>query len=471
MPREHRTVPTRTPSVSDRIAARLKDIQRRTAGAAAAGLSAAGAAATIFEHNDEQKEANGTTNGDTTPTATEVKKEDKGKGRAHEREPTIEDLQKPPTDEHAGDHSDMIASPPTMSPLSVNAPLPPPLTQSGSPQIIQLGNTLALSPRAVSALLERASAEMNLRPVRIPILGEYENCFSGEDFVSWLTSHLENNSESVEKVESYDRAEEAARILVEDLSLLRRVGDLGNALEVSEEAFYQFRPKAFMLGLEPPHDSAPAGTTKPLIEREAIMKTTNNFVSLVKKAIEVNLDSSSPSAHFRARQEADQADQAYRVAARALDRQRLGLEDRIEECLKLMQRWESERLRAVKTVLLQFQGTISNLPSALGAPIERQSTIISAYQPENDLVALIERYRTGPFRPEAVVYEGINHDENDVCFGIDLRKWDGAEVEVVGGVQKGEKVPSVIGALLGALVESYGKMATDAGNYILVSAD
>ena len=71
----------------------------------------------------------------------------------------------------------------------------------------------------------------------------------------------------------------------------------------------------------------------------------------------------------------------YRIAVRKLDRQRLGLEERIEDVLKKLQRWEAERLQAVKTVLLQFHGTLSNLPRALEAPIERSASHIAAYLP------------------------------------------------------------------------------------------
>jgi len=58
-------------------------------------------------------------------------------------------------------------------------------------------------------------------------------------------------------------------------------------------------------------------------------------------------DSQPP--HVRARIEAEGADEAYRQGVRRLDRLRLALEDDIEESLKLLQKWETDRLRAVKT--------------------------------------------------------------------------------------------------------------------------
>lgn len=83
-----------------------------------------------------------------------------------------------------------------------------------------------------------------------------------------------------------------------------------------------------------------------------MLKRTNNFVSLVSKALQVNSNGEPP--HIRLRQEAEDADTTYRVAVRRLDRQRLGLEERIEDTLKKLQRWELERLRAVKTGTFEY---------------------------------------------------------------------------------------------------------------------
>lgn len=151
-----------------------------------------------------------------------------------------------------------------------------------------------------------------------------------------------------------------------------------------------------------------------------LVKRSNTLVNIVQKAI--NERHSEPY-HVRARNEANDADKVYHAAVRKLDRQRLKVEERVEETLKAAQKWELDRLRAVKTVLLQYHGTLANLPSSMQPSLDRSSTLIASYQPEADLRALIERYRTGPFKPHAHVYESITHDEADVHFGIDLRKW------------------------------------------------
>lgn len=205
----HRTPPQRTASVSERIALRLKEIQKKSADALAAATS-------TEDPNAEREE-------EKLPA-----KVDKGKGREVDgQEPS----------------SPIVASPPPMSPL-----LPPRVEISSSPAppthaapILLAG--LSFSPSAVSQLLSRAAAELPMRPVRFPLLGEYQDCFTGEEFVSWLNDHVQGFGGIL------DRAEDAAKDLTEREGLLRRIGEFGNQFEHSDDAFYQFRPKVCVSSL------------------------------------------------------------------------------------------------------------------------------------------------------------------------------------------------------------------------------
>ncbi|KAF5351573.1 hypothetical protein D9758_007222 [Tetrapyrgos nigripes] len=416
-PSDARTPPQRTASVSERIATRLKEIQKRAAGNIA---------------TSESKEAL-----DLPPV-------DKGKGKA------VEEIGSPIN----------IGSPLSMSPKQSSHDLRPPESpMPPMPPEPMLLAGLSLPPVAISQLLTRAASELNLRSVRFPLLGEYPGCFTGEEFVVWLNENVQGFGGSL------DRAEDAAKELTERDGLLRRIGEFGNDFENSDEAWYQFRPKAS--STEPPsHAHPPQSPISTSGNRpENILKRTNNFVNLVSKALAAN--NSNEPAWVKARKEAEEADKTYRIAVRQLDRQRLGLEEKLEDTLKTLQRWEMERLRAVKTVLLQYQGTLSNFPKTLEPIIERQTTLIAAYQPESDLTALVERYRTGPFRPHSHLYESVNHDESDVVFGIDLRKWaEGGwitEVMSPSGSEGGrkEEVPEVLTAMLGALEDKYKELAND----------
>ncbi|KAJ7801733.1 hypothetical protein B0H13DRAFT_2259794 [Mycena leptocephala] len=411
-----RSPPVRTPSVSERIAQRLREIQQKSVKAVAGAAEAKPEA-----EGDEEKL---------------LPKVDKGKGKATDDEPPV------------------VASPPPMSPM-----LPPSLELPSSPMppmppppMLLAG--LSLPPVAVSQLLTRAAAELPLRPVRFPLLGEYPDCFTGEEFVAWLNDNVQGFGGSL------DRAEDAAKELTERDNLLRRIGEFGNQFEHSDEAFYQFRPKAFDLEGKNKNAQAAGAVASPIkLQPDTLIKKTNTFYNLVSKALTTQ---NAEPAYVKARNEADEADHVFRVATRKLDRQRLGLEERIEETLKMLQRWEIERLRAVKTVLLQYHGTVSNLPKSIEPSIERSGTLIAAYLPESDLNALIERYRTGPFRPEAQVYESVSHIETDVVFGIDLRRWaEGGWDTVSSGEPRKIDLPPVVPALLNALTEAYGRLPND----------
>jgi hypothetical protein len=217
--RKPREPPQRTPSVSERIASRLREIQKRSADKATEAEPAG--------EDEKRTEATTTTEPEKAPPSAE----EKGKGRAIVAEP----------------ESTLPASPPPMSPPLPPAKLgPPPLNTNiargaspmppAPPSPIVLGG-LSLPPSAVSALLARAKDELPLRPIRVPILGEYPECFSGEEFVTWLM-------ESVQAFgSSWDKAEEAARQLAEEQGLLRRIGEIGNQFEAADDAYYQFRPK------------------------------------------------------------------------------------------------------------------------------------------------------------------------------------------------------------------------------------
>lgn len=118
-------------------------------------------------------------------------------------------------------------------------------------------------------------------------------------------------------------------------------------------------------------------------------------------------------------------------------------------------------------VLLQYHGTLANLPKAFEPTLEKSGTLIASYQPDSDLAALMERYRTGPFRPVPQLYESVAHDESDVVFGIDLRKWaEGGWNALTSGERKKETVPPVLTALLDGLTESYTRLPKDDGKLL-----
>lgn len=195
----------RTASVSERIAQRLKELRKGSSEVEhtekkLSPVSPVFSAGKSDGENDHQE--------DTTPL---VPSKDKGKGKEvstspmamspRALSPPLPGLQQPPTP--------IISIPKSGSPMP--PPPPSPLLLAG----------LSFPPQAVSQLLSRAASELPLRNVRFPILGEYTDCFSGEEFVTWLKENVHGFSGSL------DRAEDAARELTERDDALRRLGELG----------------------------------------------------------------------------------------------------------------------------------------------------------------------------------------------------------------------------------------------------
>ena len=112
-------------------------------------------------------------------------------------------------------------------------------------------------------------------------------------------------------------------------------------------------------------------------------------------------------------------------------------------------------------VLTQYNEALARLPSRLNDLVQSTSLSVEAFNPDADLKALIEGDRTGPFRPQALIYESLESDVPEVNFGIDLRRWSG-EFGWKGMLNAPKRprgaIPDVLAALLLSLTELYNEL-------------
>ena len=112
----------------------------------------------------------------------------------------------------------------------------------------------------------------------------------------------------------------------------------------------------------------------------------------------------------------------------------------------------------------QYDEAISRLPARLSGLIESTTLSVEAFNPDADLKALIEGNRTGPFRPQAHIYESVESDVPDVNFGIDLKRWSG-EFGWKGMLNAPKRpkgaIPDILQGLLQTLEEMYQAMPGD----------
>lgn len=125
--------------------------------------------------------------------------------------PEAIEKQLPPADKGKGREAD-----------ETGPPAPPKVTLqpvSAASAVVLAG--ISLTEEELGKLITKAKAELPLRPIRFPIIGEYQNCFSGFELVAWLKGNVLTLGDNEDKAELF------ARDLTERENALRRLGELG----------------------------------------------------------------------------------------------------------------------------------------------------------------------------------------------------------------------------------------------------
>lgn len=110
----------------------------------------------------------------------------------------------------------------------------------------------------------------------------------------------------------------------------------------------------------------------------------------------------------RLRRDADRVETEYLQRARQLDQLRCNLEDVVSTQLSDLQKFETERLAAVKTLLSAYSSAMGELhPSVL----ERSSALVKSHgEPAELIKRLVSSAKTGHYRPLVEVFHPFYHD-------------------------------------------------------------
>lgn len=298
-------------------------------------------------------------------------------------------------------------------------------------------------PEQVKKMLNHALSTVALGETKVPILGTYQNTTSGADIVEYLQKHLGASSVS--------HAERVGQDLVGN-GFLRLIGNVGNTFANSSKLFYQWRPKAFTFaGI--PEKKQPLNRTFSLASN--FESTDSPVVGAVGEYLSgwslVNQHPNETPAQ-RLRRETSEADERYKAGVRKLDLLRCQLEEAIVEHLKFMERCELDRLKAIKSVILDFSGAISNAIPSLQSTVDKMMLYQETVQPLGDLRYLLENYRTGGFAPKVQVYDNYYNSADEQTFGVDLEARARADKK---------RVPNVITSILTFLDNHYPDLEGD----------
>lgn len=300
------------------------------------------------------------------------------------------------------------------------------------------------SPEQVKKILSHMIATVKMGETKVPILGTYQNTSAGSDIVEYIQQNMGSTSVSY--------AERIGQDLVTH-GFLRLVGNVGNTFANSSKLFYQWRPQAFDAAGVPEKKAIARTFSIPVGGSDGGDSPVVGAVTeYLAKWDVLNTSRPNETPAERMRREAREADDRYKAAVQKLDEMRCELEEAIQVHLKFLERCELDRLKATKTVILDFSGTISNVIPSLQSAVDNMMLYQETVQPLGDLRYLLENYRTGSFTPKVVVYENYYNKVDEQTFGVDLEARARADRK---------RVPVIITTLLTYLDHHYPDLEGD----------
>lgn len=278
-------------------------------------------------------------------------------------------------------------------------------------EVYEVGDDVYV-PEQMKKILSHMLSTIKMGETKVPILGTYLNTSAGADIVEYLQRSMGSSSVSY--------AERIGQDLISN-GFLRLIGNVGNTFANSSKMFYQWRPKAFQLAGVPEKKNLnrtfSLASTGSDSADSPVVGTVSEYLSNWN-VLGNNHPNETPSQ--RMQREAREADDKYKAGVQRLDELRCELEESIFVHLQFLERCELDRLKAVKTVILDFSGTIGNVIPSLQSTVDQMMLFQETIQPEGDLRYLLENYRTGSFVPKVVIYENYYNKVDEHTFGIDL---------------------------------------------------
>ncbi|KAG0144242.1 hypothetical protein CROQUDRAFT_80137 [Cronartium quercuum f. sp. fusiforme G11] len=363
-----------------------------------------------------------------------------------------------------------------------------------------------------SKLFEKARQTVYKQDVKIPLLGVYPNAHSGEDLVIFFKSNVPELGTTNRAVEFCRELSEELAVLrligeignkfmathdayylwkpeaftLHTISPDQEVENIITPLPerrhyrtgstpsstASSESGHVKRPSV-TIGSPRSSITAPSLASLPATADTASKRASGGagFAKILQTAVSqaakgindlgatvgvsappISVETAGETREERLRREAESAERTYMSMVNRLDQTRLVLEQTIAEHAAFLQRCELDRLRAAKAVIMGFNAALATLIPKMKTIAEASAVVHESFSPEADVAALVERYRTGPFRPTPVLFHSAKGQMSpNVNFGIDLGLWHVSQTDEQALVD----VHPVLSRLLSTLEQKY----------------
>ncbi|CAI4060830.1 hypothetical protein SKDZ_06G0180 [Saccharomyces kudriavzevii ZP591] len=255
---------------------------------------------------------------------------------------------------------------------------------------------------------------------KLPLISySLSNTNNGGQITKFLLDHM--------SLKDTDQAETFGQDLL-NLGFLKYCNGVGNNFVNSKKFQYQWKNTAYMFA------NVPMPGSEDLVAGESLISRFNNWDgSSAKEAIQAKIGNDHGTAKMQAPHISDSektlfrmmdaltaSDKKYYQECFKMDALRCSVEELLIDHLSFMEKCESDRLNAIKKATLDFCSTLGNKISSLKLCIDKMLMLENDIDPTADLLQLLAKYKTGSFKPQAIVYNNYYNPGSFQNFGVDL---------------------------------------------------
>lgn len=306
--------------------------------------------------------------------------------------------------------------------------------------------------RTIREIIRQLLTKLEKSDYKVPLINyKIFNTNNGSEIVKFLMENL--------SLKDVDQAEAFGQDLL-DFGFLKYCNGVGTTFVNSKKFQYSWKSYAYKFARIPEpnagevHDGDKDATVTDLAD---YFQDLTSRISQPSQAVYSNTENAPKLSEVertfsKLTNEVEVADQKYRKECLKMDSLRCSIEELMVDHFVFMEKCESDRLQALKKVVMDFCLIMSNEISLLKDSLQGFSESEAQMGPHEDLLKMVENSRTGFFQPVVTPYNNYYNPGGYQNFGIDL--------ETRCRLDK-KAVPLIMSTILSYMDQIYPEMPND----------